>query len=80
MSDLLDQIQARIDAAKAIQPAKEVARKYYDGGFLPPEAAKTLENLGELHPGKRIEIERRLFVRVYDSNDICIDVRNLPDQ
>lgn len=80
MSDLLDQVKAKVAAAKALRD--ETAETPRPSIVLPPEAQAHYDELQARHPGQVIEVERRIFLRVYDSgNDfVCVDVRNIPDQ
>lgn len=76
MSELLDQIRATVEAAHKIQADV----KDFSERPLPPEAQKVYDRLCELHPDAKITFERRIFVRATDDNDLCVDVRNVPDQ
>lgn len=78
MSELLDQVLASV-AAKG-EPTTPKTINLATTPSLPPEAERMRQHLIRLHPGMKIEIEHRIFMRVINEMDLCIDVRNLPDQ
>lgn len=72
----LDAVRAVADRARKAQAAVDEIVAVP----LPPEAAAMYAKLAEMHPDCKVTFERRIFLRATNDMDICVDVRNVPDQ